>query len=567
MKIRYVLSYFLMLGLWVTLPAIAKAPEVSPKQAAIASANAAATDAGMAVLAKGGNAVDAAIAVSATLGLVEPESSGVGGGGFILIRTRDGREVFIDARERAPLAATKNMFLDDKGQPIPRKTVDGAMAAAIPGIPAAWAHMAKKYGRLPLVQSLKPTIDLANEGWLFGAKNTAMMGGRKAVLAKDPAAAALFLQNGEVPALGTRMKNPDYAKTIAMIARSDAKEFYQGEFANRMAAEVVKQGGIWSTKDLAQYKVVERTPLKFTHGDYTIVTTPPPSSGGVAIAEILNILDAFDYQKMNRVDQVHLMTESMRRAYRDRAIYLGDPDFVNVPMKLLMSTDYAAGLRAGISMQQATPSMLLPGVSAPEQRTNTSHFSIIDRDGNMVAVTQTVNLPYGNALVVPGTGFLLNNEMDDFSIKPGVPNAFGLVGEDANAIAPGKRPLSSMSPTFVMNKDRVAIIGTPGGSRIISMVLIGVMAAMDGAGAQAVADAPRFHHQYLPDTLSAEKNAFSAEEIAALQARGHKVEMADRTWGNMQVVIWDKKKGKVEAGSDSRWSGVGKASSEGSIFR
>jgi gamma-glutamyltranspeptidase / glutathione hydrolase len=566
MKIRYLLSFLLMFGLLVSRPIAAEAP-VRPKQAAIASANAAATDIGMKILAQGGNAIDAAIAVSATLGLVEPESSGVGGGGFILIHTRDGREIFIDARERAPLASTRNMYLDAKGEPDRKKTVDGALAAAIPGMPAAWAHMAKKYGRLPLKQSLTPTMQLANEGWLFGRKNLAMINGRKEVLVQDPGSAALFLQNGELPALGARMRNPDYAKTIELIARSGAKEFYQGPFANRLVAGVVKQGGIWTSKDLQQYKVVERIPLSFKHGEYTIVTTPPPSSGGVAIAEILNILSGYDYHGMNRVDQVHVMTESMRRAYRDRAIYLGDPDFVKVPMKLLMSTDYAAGLRAGISLQQATPSTMLPGVTAPQQRTNTSHFSIIDREGNMVAVTQTVNLPYGNGVVVPGTGFLLNNEMDDFSVKPGVPNAFGLVGDDANAIEPGKRPLSSMSPTFVFSKDRVAILGTPGGSRIISMVLIGTLAAMDGANAQAIADMPRLHHQYLPDVLSVEKNALTADEITALQQRGHKVDVADRTWGNMQVVTWDKVKGKVEAGSDSRWSGVGKGTTESSIYR
>lgn len=568
MKTTKLIPSLLLFGFWIAWPSFADSPaSARPKQAAIASANAAATDAGMKILAQGGNAIDAAIAVSSTLGLVEPESSGVGGGGFILIRTKDGREIFIDARERAPLAATRNMYLDAKGEPDRKKAVDGALAAAIPGLPAGWAHMAKKYGRLSLKKSLAPAIQTANEGWLFGRKNLMMINGRKDVLAKDPGSAALFISNGEVPTLGMRMRNPDYAKTLELIARSDAKEFYQGAFANKLIAGVVAQGGIWTTKDLQQYKIVERAPLKFQHGDYTIITTPPPSSGGVAIAEILNILSGYDYRKMNRVDQVHLMTESMRRAYRDRAIYLGDPDFVKVPINLLMSPDYAAGLRAGISLQQATPSAMLPGIIVGEQRTNTSHFSIIDREGNMVAVTQTVNLPYGNALVVPGTGFLLNNEMDDFSVKPGVPNAFGLVGDDANAIEPGKRPLSSMAPTFVLSKDRVAILGTPGGSRIISMVLIGTLAAMDGAKAQAVADTPRLHHQYLPDILYAEKSALTVDEVAALQARGHKVETSDRTWGNMQVVIWNKTNGQVEAGSDSRWSGVGKASSEALIYQ
>lgn len=541
-----------------------------PSQAAIASANAYATDAGMEVLAMGGNAFDAAVAVSATLGLVEPESSGIGGGAFMLLRdVKSGRDVFVDARERAPLAATRDMFLDANGEPVRQRSIDGALAAAIPGLPAGLEHLARKYGRLPLSKSLAPAIRLAREGWKFGPKNSAMLGFRRDVLAGNAAAAALFLREGQVPALGTVMRNEDYARTLELIAAKGADGFYRGDYARRLVAGVREAGGIWSEKDLAEYRVVERQPIRLQHRGYEIVTAPPPSSGGVALATILHILEGYGYPELERVPRTHLMVEAMRRAYRDRAAYLGDPDFVTVPVPLLTSREYAAGLRAGIHPDRATPSELLPSAMVSPSRPDTSHFSIVDTEGNLVAVTQTVNLPYGNAVVVPGTGFLLNNEMDDFSVKPGVPNAYGLVGEDANAIAPGKRPLSSMTPTFLVGKDRVAVLGTPGGSRIVTMVLLGLLELMDGGSAQDAASAPRFHHQYLPDQLSAEPEAFTAEEVAALKARGHDVQVGDRSWGNMNVVQWRRDTGAVETGTDPRWKGVGKGSSseQGSIYR
>ena len=530
-----------------------------PKQAAVASANAQATDAGLEVLAAGGNAFDAAVAVSATLGLVEPESSGLGGGGFFLLhRAADGRDIFVDARERAPLAATRDMYLDANGEPNRTLAVDGPLAAGIPGLPAALVHVQKNYGRLPLEKSLAPAIRLAKEGWVFGSKNAALLGARREVLSTNAPAAKLFLRNGEIPAAGTRMLNPDYARTLELLAAKGFDGFYRGEFAKRLADGVKSAGGLWTVEDLAQYEVKEREPLRLEHRGFTLVTAPPPSSGGIALAEILNILSGYDYAAMDTVSRTHLLVEAMRRAYRDRAIYLGDPDFTDVPIALLASKDYAAGLRAGINLERATPSELLPGVSAAPQRKETTHFSIVDREGNVAAVTQTVNLPYGNAFMVEGTGFLLNNEMDDFSVKPGVPNAFGLVGDDANAIGPGKRPLSSMTPTFLLGKDKIAALGTPGGSKIITMVLLGLLELMDGKDAQAAADRPRFHHQYLPDAVSAENGAFTAEEIAALQARGHVVNGGERTWGNMQVVTWDRATGEVTAGSDARWKGVGK---------
>ncbi len=532
-----------------------------PPEAAIASANKLATAAGMEVLKAGGNAFDAAVAVSAALGVVEPESSGLGGGAFALLyfpdKPADQRSVFVDAREKAPLAATRDMYLDAKGEPNRDLSVNGPLAAAIPGVPAALWHVQSHYGRLSFKQTLAPAIRLAEKGYAWGDKNFAMQSFRVETLAKYPAAASQFLRSGKAMALGSNFKQPDLARTLRLIRDSHSAQFYSGEFAEKMVAGVNAAGGIWSVKDLADYSVVERRALNFSYGGYEFLTAPPPSSGGTALACIFNILAGYDLTKLNRVARAHLLVEAMRRSYRDRAIYMGDPDFTEVPVALLMSTDYAAGLRASINPDKATPSDMLPGISMSAQGTDTTHFSIIDKDGHMVAWTQTVNLPFGNGFVAPGTGFLLNNQMDDFSVKPGVPNAFGLVGDDANAIAPGKRPLSSMTPTFMIGADRVAVLGTPGGSRIITMVLLAALELIDGRDAQAATAAPRFHHQYLPDAISAEAGAFTEAEITALQKRGFTVSPNERTWGNMQIVLWDKKAGKVSTGSDPRWKTVG----------
>jgi gamma-glutamyltranspeptidase / glutathione hydrolase len=559
----------LLLGLWLplALPAAEPAAAARPREAVIASAHALATDAGHEVLRAGGNAFDAAVAVSAMLGLVEPESSGIGGGGFLLLRVAaDGREVFIDARERAPAAAQRDMFLDADGRPQRERAINGALAAAIPGQPAALDHLASRYGRLPLQRSLAPAIRVAREGWTFGAKNAAMLAPRRDIVAAHPAAAALFLPGGEPPAIGTLMRNPDYADLLQRIAADGAAAFYRGEFAARLVDGVRAGGGIWTLQDLADYRVVEREPLTIEHRGWRIVTAPPPSSGGVALAQILNMLDGYDYRALQPVPRIHLLAETMRRAYRDRAIYLGDPDQVELPVALLTDPAYAAGLRAGINPERATPSDLLPGVAAANGGTDTSHFSIIDAEGNLIAVTQSVNLPYGSGLVVAGTGFVLNNHMDDFSVKPGVPNAYGLVGEDANAIAPGKRPLSSMSPSFLLGEQRVAVVGTPGGSRIITMVLLALLELMDGGSAQAAVDLPRFHHQYLPDVISTEPDAFDPAQTAALQARGFTVSAGERVWGNMHIALWNRRDGSVEAASDPRWKGVGKGAA-GSVYQ
>ncbi len=542
----------------------------SPRQAAIASANSYATDAGMEVLSKGGNAFDAAIAVSATLGLVEPESSGIGGGGLMMLHlAADGRDVFIDARERAPLAATRDMYLDEHGKVRPRSSTDGPLAAAIPGLPAGLAHLSEKYGQVPLSVSLAPAIRLARQGWVMNPKTANMLPWRSEVMLRSAGAKALFFPSGKPVAAGQTLKNPDYAATLERLAQEGHDGFYAGPLARRLADGVKKAGGIWSVQDFAEYKVVEREPLRIEHRGFQLVTAPPPSSGGIALAEMFNILSGWDYPALDSVERIHLTVEAMRRAYRDRAEYLGDPDFVTVPVERMLSLDYAAGLRASIHPSRATPSDLLPPVGRKIERPETTHFSVLDTAGNVIAVTQTVNLSFGNAFVVPGTGFLLNNEMDDFSAAPGVPNAFGLVGDEANEIAPGKRPLSSMSPTFLIGDGRFAAIGTPGGSRIITMVMLSLMELMDGGSAQAAVDRPRFHHQYLPDEILMEEGAISPEQVSALEAMGHTVKLSDSTWGNMQAVLWNQRTGEAQAGSDGRWKSVGKGalSAPAAIYR
>lgn len=529
--------------------------QVAPRQAAIASAHYLATEAGHEVLAAGGNAFDAAVAVAAALAVVEPSSSGLGGGAFFLLhRASDGMETMVDARETAPGAAHRDMYLNDQGEVNRDLAVNGPLAAGIPGHPAGLVYVAEKFGRLPLAKSLAPAIRLAREGFPVDEKYHALLSFRKEVMLRWPAASAVFLKQGEVPAVGSTIVNEDMAQSLERLASQGHAGFYQGELAKRLVAGVRAAGGIWTEDDLAAYQVKEREPIQVKFKGYQLVTAPPPSSGGIALAEILNILDAYPIDSMDRAHQVHLSVEAMRRAYRDRGIYLGDPDFVEIPQRQLLSRDYAAGLRASIRLDQATPSSMLAGFDDAPQGTDTTHFSLIDREGNMVAATMTVNLPYGSAFMVPGTGFLLNNEMDDFSAKPGAPNAFGLLGFSANAIEPGKRMLSSMSPSFVFGEDRVAVLGTPGGSRIITMVLLGILDFVRGNGPESWVALPRYHHQYMPDTISAESNAFSAEEISALQALGHDVKVSERTWGNMHGVMWNLQDGSVSAGSDPRWA-------------
>ena len=548
---------------WLALAthAAAAAPTPAPGRAAIASAHPLATEAGLDVLARGGNAFDAAVAVSAALAVVEPNGSGLGGGGFYLLhRASDGRQVLVDAREVAPAAATRDMFLDADGQPVEGLSTRHALAAGIPGEPAGWAHVAEHYGRLPLAASLAPAIRLARQGFVLGESMqrdlSRALADEGLVDRPDPGFARIYLVKGQAPPVGHRLRQPELARSLEVLAKGGADAFYRGPFARRLVRAVRSLGGIWSLDDLAGYRVVEREPVVASYRGLRVVSAPPPSSGGVWLASVLNVLAGYDLEALDGATRKHVILEAMRRAHRDRAQYLGDPAFTDVPVRLLTSPDYAAGLRASIRLDKATPSDLLPGyVEAAGRGRHTTHFSVLDADGNRVAATITLNGWFGSGLVVPGTGILLNNQMDDFVMKPGVPNMYGLVGAEANAIAPGKRPLSSMAPTFVEGERGVAILGTPGGSYIPSMVLQGVLGWQAGADATAIVAAPRLHHQYRPDAVFAEAAALTTDERAGLECRGHALRPWPESTGNMHVVTWDFGTGRVDAASDPRWGG------------
>ena len=529
-----------------------------PEHAAIASAHPAATQAGQDILAAGGNAFDAAVAVSAALAVVEPSSSGIGGGGFYLLHLNgEDRDVFIDARETAPGAATKDMYSGATGKPVEDLSKSGPLAAGIPGEPAAWAWLASRYGRLPLARSLAPAIRLARDGFPMYARLQAGVRYNVARMQKSPDAARRWLVDGKVPELGTVIVQPELAHTLELLARGGADAFYKGPFAAKLVAAVRDAGGIWSEADLRDYKVIERAPLVGSYRGARVVTAPPPSSGGVVMLDTLNILDGYDLKGATSVMRTHLLVEAMRHAYRDRAEYLGDPDFVSVPVAQLTSPLYAAGQRSSIRPDRATPSAVLRPISGEGgDGVTTTHFSVLDRDGNRVAATVSVNLWFGSGWVAPGTGFFLNDTMDDFSVAAGVPNAFQLVGAAANAVAPGKRALSSMTPTFVETDHGLLIIGTPGGSTIISMVTQGVLGWLGGQSADEIVAARRVHHQYLPDRLMYEPQALSAEEIQGLKAMGYELQEWS-TRGNLQVITWDYPTGMIKAAADPRGFGVG----------
>lgn len=555
--------YFLLcLLLLPLLTAQADTTPTRPPAAAVASAHPLATEAGHQILAAGGNAFDAAIAVSAVLAVAEPMSSGFGGGGFWLLHnSNDGHDHFIDGREQAPQAAHRDMYLDQQGKIIPRLSLDGPLAAGIPGQAAALDYIARHFGRLPLARSLEPAIQIARTGFRVDARYKAMAGWRLQTLRQSSAAAAIFLDNNNVPDEGYLIKQPDLAKTLEQLAARGAEGFYHGPVAEQLVTAVRAAGGNWTLEDLANYQVKERTPIQTHYQGYTITSAPPPSSGGIAISTILNILAQYDLGKItaNLGDTIrkHLIVEAMRRAYRDRAEYLGDPDFISIPIDRLTDPDYAAGLANTIRLDKAMPSHLLPGGVDNHAGTDTTHFSIIDQDGNRVSATLSINYPFGSGFVAAGTGILLNDEMDDFSSKPGTPNGYGLIGDNANAITAGKRPLSSMSPTFVESDTQVAILGTPGGSRIITMVLLGILDAVDGNEPASWVALPRYHHQFEPDRISYEPDAFSDDEIKALESLGHTLQSSGRRYGNMQAILWDKEKSTVSAASDPR--GIGTA--------
>ena len=543
----------LLCGL-LAVPATARdARPAHPPGVAIASAHALATDAGLEILREGGNAFDAAVAVSAALSVVEPVSSGLGGGGFFLLHdAKSGRDVFVDAREVAPQSATPARYLDANGELDRDKAENGAASAGIPGLPAGLVHVARKYGRLPLSKSLAPAIRLARDGFPVYPRLANEYANRKPVMERYAATRAVYLADGDAPEPGEILRQPDLARTLERIAARGFDGFYRGPIAQALLASVKADGVDWSAAELAAYRVKEREPIRFRYRDWNLVTAPPPSSGGIALAEILKILEGWDLKALEPAQRIHYEVEAMRRAYRDRTLYLGDPDSVKIPVRLLTSDDYAAGLRASILPDKATPSAMLPGMLPPRESVNTTHFSIMDADGNLAAVTQTVNLAYGSGMVVGGAGFLLNDEMDDFALKPGTPNAFGVTGYDANAVAPGRRPLSSMSPTFMFGPDRIAVLGAKGGSRIITATMIGILGFDAGMDSPQVVALPRYHHQYLPDAITEEPGALADEVVAKLQAMGYRVDDYTDPLVLMHAVDWDRRDNAMHAGADPR---------------
>jgi len=548
--------FLLAFLLTVATPALAKEParRAAPTGAVISSAHALATDAGHEILAKGGNAFDAAVAVSAALSVVEPVSSGIGGGGFFLLHdAKSGRDVFIDARETAPASAKPSLYLDAKGQLDRDKAEAGPLSAGIPGLPAALVYVAKKYGRLPLSVSLAPAIRIARQGFDFYPRMIDSYADRHEEIERYAGSRQLFLYDGDPPQAGEKFVEPQLAATLEQIAKDGGESFYRGEMARRIVADVNKYGGAWTLDDLAKYRVKEREPIRFRYRDVDIVTAPPPSSGGVVLAEILQVLEGYDLGKLDEAHRVHYVVEAMRRAYRDRGAFLGDPDFVKMPIARLTSDRYAASLRASIQPEKATPSSSLPANEPGHEGDNTTHFSIIDGEGNLAAVTQTVNLAYGSGMAVDGLGFLLNDEMDDFALQAGTPNAFGVIGFDANAVAAGRRPLSSMSPTFMIGPQRTAVLGAKGGSRIITMTLLGILGLEDGMTPAQIAAMPRYHHQYLPDRISTEPGAISPAAAKALAAMGYEISPSATNWSYfLHAVDWDRKSGALRGGADPR---------------
>ncbi len=526
-------------------------------KAAIASAHPLATAAGFEVLAKGGNVYDAAVAVSAALAVLEPFGSGLGGGGYWLLhRQKDGFETMIDGREKAPLAAHKDMFLNKNGQVIPKLSIDGALAAAIPGLPAALVHIAEQYGQLTLAESLSPAIRYAKTGFSLSERYLKILKVRAEVLNVYPDSAAIFLTGGKLPELYSILRQPDLAQTLERLAESGRDGFYSGATADNLVNAVQKAGGIWTKADLEAYQVLEREPVKGVYQGIKITSAAPSSSGGIVLIEALNILSGYDLQHSDELTRKHLIAEALRRAFHDRSLYLGDADFIDIPVKRLLNEEYAAGLRSSLRVDKAMPSELMSGeIKSQSEGTNTTHFSIIDEEGNRVAATLSVNFPFGSAFVAKGTGVLLNDEMDDFVSLPGAMNGYGLIGGYANAIAPGKRMLSSMTPTFLEDENHVGVLGTPGGSRIISMVLLALLDFANGHGPESWVQVPRFHHQFMPDVIEYEQSAFSAAELAGLSSMGHQLKPARYAYGDMQAVQLIKATKVLAAASDKRGEG------------
>jgi len=544
---RFVLAFSFGLSAWSPAFAASPAP-VKAEHGMVVTAQHLASDVGVDVLKGGGNAVDAAVAVGYALAVVYPTAGNLGGGGFMTIRLKDGTTTFLDFRERAPLAATKNMYLDAKGEPVPGLSTDGYLAVGVPGSVAGFEMAREKYGTKTRQDLLAPAIRLAKDGFALEAGDISSFADGNDMLAKDEAAAKIFLKEGKPYALGETLVQADLAASLTAISEKGTDAFYKGAIADMIVKASAAKGGILAKADFEQYAVRELEPVKCNYRGYDIVSSPPPSSGGVIICEILNVLEGYPlaYLGQGSAETVRLMVEAMRHAYVDRNSALGDPDFVDNPVEKLLNKDYAAEIRARIDPYRAGVSQELMPKGFGES-TETTHYSIVDDEGNAVAVTYTLNGSFGAGVVAEGTGILLNNEMDDFTMKPGVPNLYGLVQGEANAIEPKKSPLSSMSPTIVSKDGKpFMVIGSPGGSRIITITLQAILNVVDfGMNMQEAIDAPRIHHQWLPDRVYMEPYALSPDTRRLLAGMGYKVGI-DPDW-----TIWGEAAGILVGGVDS----------------
>ena len=513
------------------------------KNGMVASEQGLATQVGLDILKQGGNAIDAAVAVGFALAVVLPNAGNIGGGGFMVLHDdKTGKDVAIDFREIAPAKASRDMYLDNQGNVIDGKSLFTHDASGVPGTVAGMEYALKKWGTMPLSKVLEPAIKLADKGFIVSDVLAQTLKEEKSTLGKWSASKAIFFKNGEPLKSGDLLVQKDLAKSLRLIAKQGAKAFYQGEIATKIAKEMQSHGGTMTLEDLKAYKVVERQPIIGDYRGYKVVTMPPPSSGGVHLIEILNMLEHYPIKEdgVNSAKNIHHMAESMKLAYADRSEYLGDPDFVKIPVTGLTSKAYANERVKTIDDNKARlSSTIKPGKPQPYESDQTTHFSVMDKAGNAVAVTYTLNLNFGSGIVAEGTGILLNNEMDDFSVKPGVPNAFGLVGGTANAIEAKKRPLSSMTPTIVMKNNKPWLVtGSPGGARIITTVLQSVVNTIDHEmnPAEAIIT-PRGHHQWLPDELRVEEG-ISPDTIKLLQDKGHKV-VTKAPMGRIQIIQAD----------------------------
>jgi gamma-glutamyltranspeptidase / glutathione hydrolase len=544
---------------------------VHAQHAMVASVHELASQAGVQIMQSGGNAVDAAVATGFALAVVHPQAGNLGGGGFMLIRMADGVTHFVDFREKAPAAVSADMYLDAQGNVIKNASLVGYRAIGVPGSVAGLAYAQKNYGKLPLVQVMAPAIRLARDGYALAWEDARDL--RDDGLAKFPESKRIFQRDGNYYKAGETFRQPELARTLERIAK-DPDEFYHRAMAHELAASIHKGGGLVTSEDLAGYEVKERKPIRGTYREYDVISAPPPSSGGIALVEILNILEGYDLAKFGAgsASAIHLAVEAYRRAFFDRAEFLGDPDFAKIPVAQLIAKKYAAGWRdsidpahASVSTDLERPSVFneleeyakshpldLAPVREPE---NTTHYSVVDPAGNAVAVTTTLNDSFGSRVTAEGLGFLLNDEMDDFTSKQGVPNTYGLIQGPANAIGPGKRPLSAMSPTIVLKDGKLfLVLGSPGGPTMISTVANVLMGVVDfGMDIQEAVNAPRFHHQWLPDEIRAE-DRISPDTLVILRAKGHKFKM-EHLWGDGECIEVDPKTGERLGASDGRNNG------------